>query len=171
MRAGITLSSGLVILAVAALAITSSAAELDERLGFLEPLIGPVWVGGYVGEDAPDLVITMGFEPILDGRAVRCVRQAEGADYSASTRIYWHPGREEVRFVSLDNRGMVAEGIVSVEDGRIVLQGKNHRPDGMTEYETRWEIDPQGTLRDTFLRRQGDELVQGHLQEFTAKEK
>ncbi len=155
---------------VAALATASSAAELDEHLGFLEPLIGPVWVGGYVGEDAPDLVITMGFEPILDGRAVRCVRQAEGADYSASTRIYWHPGREEVCFVSVDNRGTVAEGIVSAEDGRIVLQGKSHRPDGVTEYETRWEIDVQGTLRDIFLRRQGDEWVQGHVQEFVAGE-
>ena len=57
----------------------SNSAELDEHLSFLEPLIGTNWEGGYTGEDAPDLVITLRFELILDGKVVKYSRAAASA--------------------------------------------------------------------------------------------
>ncbi len=146
----------------------SAAVELDEHLGFLQPLIGTDWVGGYVGPDAPDLEISLRFEPILDGRAVAYAREAEAAEFSALTHFYWSPDRGEVLFLSLNNRGMVEEGIAEFEGGGVVLRGESHRTDGSTEFETTLEIVEGGTLRDTFLRRKNGEWVQGHVQEFVA---
>jgi len=149
--------------------LSSSATELDEHLQFLEPLIGKEWVGGYVGSGSRDIQIVLRFEEVLGGRAVRYVREVEAADFSELTQFYWNPGRKEICFISLNNRGIVGEGVVNAEDGRIVLRGKSHRPDRTTEFKTTLEIDPNGTLRDTFLRMEGSEWVQGHIQEFVAK--
>jgi hypothetical protein len=143
---------------------------LDEHLQFLEPLIGKEWVGGYVGSESSDIQIVLRFEQVLGGRAVRYVREVEAANFSGMTQFYWNPGRKEVCFISLNNRGIVGEGVVKAEDGRIVLHGKSHRPDKTTEFKTTLEIDSKGTLRDTFLRMEGSEWVQGHLQEFVFEE-
>jgi hypothetical protein len=150
--------------------LVSTAAELDEHLHFLEPLIGKEWVGGFVGLESHDMQILLRFEQILGGRAVRYVREAEAADFSGLTQFYWNPARGEVCFLSLNSRGMVEEGVVSAENGRIVLHGKSHRSDRTIEFKTTLEIDPRGTLRDTFLRLEGSEWVQGHIQEFVAKQ-
>ena len=149
---------------------SSPATELDEHLQFLEPLIGEEWVGGYVGAESSDIQIALLFERVLGGNAVRYVREVEAVGYSGLTHIYWNPGREEVCFISLNNRGIVGEGVVNVEGGRIVLRGKSHRADKTIEFKTTLEIDPKGTLRDTFLRIEDGEWVQGHLQEFVVKE-
>lgn len=149
---------------------SSPAGELDEHLQFLEPLIDKVWVGGYAGSGSPGIEIVLSFEKILDGRAVRYVRKADAADFSGLTQFFWNPSRGEVCFISLNNKGIVEEGVVSVADGRIVLRGKSYRPDKTIEFKTTLEIDPKGTLRDTFQRMEGSEWVQGHLQEFVAEE-
>jgi hypothetical protein len=150
--------------------LASTAVELDEHLQFLEPLIGKEWIGGYVGSESPDVQIVLRFEQVLGGRVVRYTRQVEALDFSGLTQFYWNPGRDEVCFISLYNRGIVEEGIVSAENGKIILHGKSHRPDKTTEFKTILEIDPKGTLRDTFLRMEGGEWVQGHIQEFVAKQ-
>jgi hypothetical protein len=150
--------------------LSSSVAELDENLQFLEPLIGKEWVGSYVGSESSDIQIVLRFERVLGGRVVRYVREVEAADFSGVTQFYWNPSRREVCFISLNNRGIVGEGVVNAEDDRIVLRGKSHWPDKTTEFRTLLEIDPNGTLRDRFLRMEGSEWVQGHLQEFVAKE-
>ena len=104
------------------------------------------------------------------GRAVRYTREVEAVDFSGLTQFYWNPSRGEVCFISLNNRGIVGEGVVKAEDGRIVLRGKSHRPDKTIEFKTMLEVDPNGTLRDTFLRMEGSEWVQGHLQEFVVRQ-
>jgi hypothetical protein len=146
------------------------AAELDEHLRFLEPLMGKEWVGGYVGSEAPDIQIALRFDQILDGKVVRYVREAKAADFSGLTHFFWNPGRGEVCFISLNNRGIVGEGVVNAADGTITLHGQSHRPDKTTEFKTTLEIDAKGTLRDTFLRMESGEWVHGHLQEYVAKE-
>jgi hypothetical protein len=66
--------------------------------------------------------------------------------------------------------GIVEEGVVTAENGRIVLRGRSQRPDKTTEFKTMLEIDQKGTLRDRFLRMEGGEWVQGHVQEFVSKQ-
>jgi hypothetical protein len=168
---GLANTSKIVALLFLLVSLSSSllAAELDEQLQFLQSVIGTEWIGGFVGSEVPDIEISLQFEIILDGKSVRYVRVAEAADFSAVTHFYWNAGRKEVCFLSLNNRGIVGEGVVKSEDGRIVLYGKSHRPDNTTEFKTTLEIDSKGTLRDTFLRMENGKWVQGHVQEFVKK--
>jgi hypothetical protein len=161
---------GAIALMVVLLSLSSSslASGLEEHLRFLEPLVGKEWTGGYVGSESPDIEILLRFEQVLGGRAVRYVREVEAAGFSGLTHFYWNPGREEICFISLYNRDIVAEGVVSVEDGGIVLRGQSHRPDTTIEFKTILNIDSKGVLRDTFLRMENGEWVQGHIQEFVA---
>ncbi len=148
----------------------SLAQETDEHLSFLRPLLGVNWVGGYVGEGSPDLEIVLHFEPILDGNVIRYTREAAGANFTCVTHFYWDAGRRELRFLSLNNRGIVEEGVAESESGKIILRGESHRPDRTVEFETILEIDEHGTLRDRFLRMQDGKWVTGHVQEFVAKD-
>jgi len=72
---------------LAIISSSSLAAELDEPLLFLQPLIGPDWVGGYVGTEAPELEILLCFEQILDGKAVRYTREADATDFAGVTHF------------------------------------------------------------------------------------
>lgn len=144
-------------------------ATLDDHLRFLEPLMGRPWEGGFVGGDAADLLISLRFEPVLAGKAVKYTREVAELNYLSETHFYWSPGREEVLFLSLNSRGIVGEGVVSKEDGAIVLLGVDQWPESSVESQTVLRLDDEGVLRDTFSRKEGGEWVPGHIQEFTAK--
>lgn len=160
----------LLLLPLSPLSPRVQAAELDGRLGFLAPLFGGDWVGGYLGTDAAGLKISLCFSPILDGRAVEYTREVPEAGYSSETRIYWDPQLEAVRFLSLNNRGMVGEGSVTVSGGEITFHGEEHVRSGSREFKTVLSISPSGTLRDVFLRKEPGGWVEGHVQEFKRNE-
>lgn len=162
-------SIGVVLTALVSFSSASYAAELDDHLGFLRPLIGTEWVGGYVGEDAPDVEFTLRFEEILDGTAVRYTRHVPAVKFSAEALFYWNPTRGTVCFLNLHTHGFIGEGVVEFVDGKIVLSGNSHRPDSTIEFTTILEIDADGTLRDTFTGKQDGEWVPGHVQEFVAR--
>jgi hypothetical protein len=144
-------------------------AGLDEHLRFLEPLIGRQWEGGFVGEETPDVVISLRFEPVLEGRAVKYTREVAALGYASETRFYWSPSRDEVLFLELNSRGIVGEGVASIQDGAIVLRGVDQWPGGSMESKTVLHLDAVGVLRDTFTRMEDGEWVPGHIQEYTAK--
>lgn len=147
----------------------SDIIELDEHLRFLEPVIGQQWEGGYVGENAPDLLITFRFEPIISGKAVKYTREAAAISFYSEMYFYWSPEREEVLFLNLNSRGMVGEGVASLQDGDIVLEGESHSSDGPTLFKTVLHISREGVLTDTFTGTKNGESVHGHIQEFTVK--
>jgi hypothetical protein len=151
-------------------ASVSNGTELDEHLRFLEPLIGQNWEGGYIGEDAPDLVISLRFEAVLEGKAVKYTREAPAADFFSETYFYWSPNRDVVYFLNLNSRGIVGEGVASSQDGYIELRGENHWAEGSMDFKTLLQVEPTGILTDTFTRKRSGEWVQGHYQEFRAKE-
>ena len=147
----------------------SYSLELDEHLQFLGPFLGKEWVGGFVGEDAPDLEISLLFEAILDGKVVRYSREAEEADFASVTHFYWNPKLAEVSFISLNNRGIVEEGTVTGDGDAVVLHGSSYRLDMTVEFKTALTLDAEGTLKDSFLRKEGEEWIQGHTQKFTVR--
>ncbi len=127
-------------------------------------------MGGFVGAGTSDLVISLSFAQILDGKAVKYTREAKAANFAGVTHFYWSPDRGEVCFLSLNSRGIVGEGVVMSEGGGIVLRGNSHWPDRTVEFETILRIGPKGTLTDTFKRKENGEWVVGHVQEFVVKE-
>ena len=153
---------------LSASASAQDIAELDEHLRFLEPLIGHQWEGGFIGE-GPDVVISLRFEPVLAGRAVKYTREVAALGYVSETHFYWSPNRGEVLFLALNSRGIVGEGVASIQGGAIVLSGVDHWPEGSFESKTLLHLDEDGVLKDTFTRKENGEWVPGHIQEFIAK--
>ena len=158
-----------VLLAMIFISSNVFSSELESHLQFLEPFLGKNWMGGFTGDDAPPFRISLLFEPILDGRVVKYSREVKDADFASVTQFYWDPKNVEVRFLSLNNRGIVEEGTVRIDGDKVVLQGNSYRSDVTIEFKTILSIDAQGTLRDTFLRKQDGEWTQGHIQEFVAQ--
>ena len=148
----------------------SDTEELDEHLSFFKQLIGLQWEGGYVGENAPEIVISLRFESILAGKAVKYTREAPAADYFSETHFYWNPDKEKVLFINLNSRGILGEGVVSFQDGEIILLGDNYWEDGSIEFKTIMRLGQDGVLKDTFKRKKAGEWVEGHYQEFVIKE-
>lgn len=144
-------------------------AELDEHLHFLKPLIGPTWEGGFVGENTSDLVLSLHFEPILEGKAVKYSKAAPAANFYGETHFYWSPNRSEVLFINLTSRGIVGEGVASYRNGEIVLLGELHWPDKSMKFKTVLRIESNGVLSDTYTRKEDGVWVPGHFQEFAAK--
>lgn len=167
-RAGIFMGS--LALFLPATGAAQGAGELDHHLRFLEPFMGIQWEGGFVGEDAPDLVMSLRFDPVLAGKGVRYRREVDEVGYLGETHFYWNPSRGEVLYLALNSRGIVGEGVVSAEDGKIVLRGMDHWPEGQVESQTVLELIEEGLLRDTFSRKEGDGWVIGHVQEFSARD-
>jgi hypothetical protein len=147
-------------------AATQDVDNLDDHLRFLKPLMAHPWEGGFVGGDAPDLTISLRFESVLAGKAVKYTREVADLDYISETHFYWNPSREEVLFLALNTRGIVGEGVVSMQDGAIVLRGVDQWPESSIESRTVLRLDGEGVLRDTFSRKEGGEWVPGHIQEF-----
>jgi hypothetical protein len=158
----------LTVTTIALLGFVSPAAaqDLDEHLHVLRPLVARQWTGGYV--DSPEIVITLEWEEILAGKALRCTRRAPEVDFTGETTFYWDPERSEIAFIALNNRGIVGSGTVQRDGEAIVLIGTSRRPDEVTEFRTTYELLEDGRLRDTFVRKQGEAWVAGHVQEFTA---
>lgn len=77
--------AGIVVCSVFPAAAGPEEAGLDERLQFLEPLLGLHWEGGYVGEESPDVVISLRFESVLAGNALKYTREVTSLDFLSET--------------------------------------------------------------------------------------
>jgi len=164
-RSPVTGAFALVVLLLF-VASEKASAELDENLAFINPLVGTSWVGGYVGDDAPDIAIALKFESILGGKAVRYTREAPAADFKSVTHFFWSPQAKKALFFTLNNRGMVDEGTIELVGAEFVLSGKSHWGEKSIEFKTVLNLDQSGTLSDTFSRNEKGEWVLGHYQEF-----
>lgn len=147
----------------------SKVEVLGEHMELLKPLVGAGWIGGYAGSEDVDIEIELRWQPNLDGKAVRYIREAVSLDYRAETQFYWNSSRGEVAFLSLDNEGNVGTGVAVADSTGIVLIGISHGADQDMEYKTTFEILSHGRLRDTFLRMENGEWVRGHVQEFVTQ--
>lgn len=158
------------VLALAIVAGTASAPaeDLDESLDFLQPLLNKTWVGGYVDSSDRDLEITMRWEPILGGKAVRRTVDVPALQFSGETYFYWDRNEERVAFLMLNTRGLTSTG-TAAQDGRAVtLRGKTYWPDRVMDFRAVVEVLPDGKLKDLFYRMENGEWVEGHHQEFVA---
>jgi hypothetical protein len=149
-----------------AVALAEGQPTLDDKLAFLEPLLAHDWTGAFVGDDAPDLVIKMHWEAMVDGKAVRYTRIADAVDFHAETFFYVDPQADLVSYFGFDSKGNVTGGTVEARGDSVVITGTSHRPDRTVEYENVFVILPDGRVRDIFTPLNLDPGARGHVQEF-----
>jgi len=158
----------IVALAIVAGTALAQAEDLEESLEFLQPLMNKAWVGGYVNSPDQDLEITMRWDSILGGKAVRRTIDVPALHFSGETYFYWDRKEERVAFLTLNTRGITSSGTAAKDGKTVTLRGKTYWPDRVMEFRTVVEVLPDGKLRDLFYRMENGEWIQGHHQEFVA---
>ena len=92
--------------------------------------------------------------------------------------LIWSKSRQDYRISGLDEHLRFLEPLIdqnwedvaSSQGGYIGLRGENHWAEVSLDFKTLLQVEPTGILTDTFTRKRSGEWVQGHYQEFTAKE-
>ncbi|GEM_PF-1603265 len=136
--------------------------EPVEQLQFLSPLLGTTWTGRFE-PPGPSFDHVIRWEPILDGHAIRMVKDVEAADFRMETIYVWDPQAGNVSYLTQTNSGQISTGIVRAENGLIIQEGVNHYDDPVTEYRYTFTVTPDGTLEDRFYHREEGAWIQGHL--------
>ncbi|UCG52652.1 MAG: hypothetical protein JSW58_03630 [Candidatus Latescibacterota bacterium] len=134
------------VVLLASLAVPA-AAELDEQLQILAPLVGERWVGHFRNvENGPQLIFH--WEVILDGHAVRGLRLVPDREFRGESTYYWDERKQKVAYLSLTNNGYVSHGTVVVEDDRIIVVGDQSGPGGEQKVRAAFWVDVEGRLNN-----------------------
>ena len=157
-----------IIAVVLGTSISAEGQDLDKSLQMFDPLIGKSWIGHYVGRDE-ELDHFIRWEPILNGKAVREIKDVPELGFSLERVYYYDWGLEQLSFLALTSRGFISRGSASLDEGRILLTGVSVRPDGSAGFRIAFEVTPEGLLQDRFYLKKGDTWDQRHLIEYSAK--
>jgi len=165
---GLVAGAGVVTSTADETGTTAGAADaLAPELELLRPLLGPPRVGSYIDSAPGELEMTVQWEPVHDGNAVRFTKTVPEADFSMETLYYWSQLEDRIGFLTISNRGSIARGDVRRdEDGSIVLSGLEASVDHETEFRTTFTVLPDGTVRDVFERFEERRFVRGHVIEY-----
>ncbi len=138
------------------------AADLAEEFASFEPFLNRTWVGHFV--DSPDSNLThiLRWESILDGQAIRKIKEVPEVDFSMEALVYIDPESGDLAYLSVNSRGGVAQGTFTVEDGVLVQHGTQRHAAGVIATKYTFAILPDGRLEDLFLHETAGPWRQGH---------
>ena len=139
------------------------ADDTEDPLSIFKPIAGKVWLGHYDDSETSHFNHLMKWTPILEGKAIRARKEVPELDFSMETLFYWDPGEKKIRYVSLTNRGQLSEGVVSREDGAIVMVGMSREAGGNREYKMTVKLLKDGSVEDRFFLKRDGQWHQGHL--------
>jgi len=110
------------LLAFAALVAAQSP---DPHLAPFAPVVGKQWRGQLAAPDGSASFATeCRFESVWEGRAIRLSRSTPALDSFEEGWIYWDDVAKKPAFFSIQSRGVVTLGFVTVEDRRFTFEGQ-----------------------------------------------
>ncbi len=143
--------------------------ELSERLSIFRPFIGPIWVGSVPG-DARMGTITLKWDVLLNGYAVRLERDILNSNHRLETTYYWDESSGKIAFVAISNNGYLTKGYVSAKQEEFVCEGFQQGPDTKRQARRAYRIDKDGKLfeDDQFRASDPDEWRRTHVSVFVS---
>lgn len=155
--------SVLLILAVS-LSPSLRAEGLDDRLAFLEPLLGQPWQGEFTLADGKrTLQITQTYESLWDGKVVHYTRSIPEFPFFLEGYIYWDVNEQRVCLMSINSRGNADRGVVALEDGKITVSGRTTMNGETYDYRNTFEVSADGRLTDRWFQNQTGSWQPGHV--------
>jgi hypothetical protein len=167
----------LVILILAAAFFAQSTAapdrqapRLSEKLSALKPFIGPTWVGS-IPNDPRRGEISLKWEVLLNGFAVRLGRNILNSDHWLETTYYWDESSGKVAYLAISNNGFVSKGYVGGQGEELISEGDQRGPDVNRKVRRIYRLDKDGKLYedDQFRNSKADEWRRTHISVFVAK--
>jgi hypothetical protein len=149
------LVAAIVILFTFSVSAAGDDPALSKRVGILSPLFGQEWVGTSVSDEAREFTYRQKWELILEGHAVRAIKQVDEVGFALETLFYWDPGSSQVAFVSISNSGQTAMGTASALGDTVQLTGNMLMPEENREYRYTFVVTEEGDLEERFFLRPG----------------
>jgi len=143
--------------------------KLNERLSVFAPFIGPTWAGS-IPDDPRMGEITLKWEVLLNGFAVRLRRNVLKFDHWLETTYFWDPSSEKIAFLALSNNGAVIKGFVIGRGNELISEGDQRGPDVNRKSRRIYKLNKEGKLfeDDQFRSSDIDEWRQTHVSVFAA---
>jgi len=134
---------------------------LIPELAAFEKFVGGEWIGG-VDDPKETVDIVMRFEVLLDGTAIRQVKNLPSAKQKTEKLFYWDADAKSIAYLYLTSNRYMTRGRVTLKGSVLVSEGVQYGPDG-TSRQVRSEVtlNNDGTFVET--------LVGGHRTVFRRK--
>jgi hypothetical protein len=137
---------------------------LDERLTFLEPLLGRPWKGEVTLPDGKQtLPVTQAYESLWDGKVIHYTRSIPDFPFFLEGYIYWDANEQKVCLMSINSRGNADRGIVTLEDGKITVSGQATLNGRTYDYRNTFEVSADGRLTDRWFQNAMGSWQPGHV--------
>ena len=144
--------------------------KLDERFSLFKSFIGPTWVGSIPGDPRMG-EITLKWDAILNGYAVRLRRNILNSDHWLETTYYWDESAGKIAYLALSNNGFVTKGHVIGQGGELKCEGAQRGPDVNRKSRRIYKLE-KGKLYEDDQSRSADaqEWRSVHVSVFVAKQ-
>jgi hypothetical protein len=144
--------------------------KLSDKLSVFEPYLGPTWAGS-IPDDSRMGEITLKWDVLLNGFAVRLRRNVLKFDHWLETTCYWDVAAEKIAFLALSNNGVVLKGFAFRQGDGLVFEGDQHGPDIDRKSRRIYKMDKDGTLYedDQFRTPDAAEWRRTHVSVFVAR--
>jgi len=155
---------GVVLLVLANLGLPLRAEGLDEKLAFLEPLLGAPWQGEFPLPDGKrTFPITQTYESLWNGKVVHYTRALPDFPFFLEGYIYWDANEQKVCLWNINSRGGSDRGVVTLEDGKIVVSGQATINGKTYDFRNTFEVGADGTLTDRWFQNRTGSWQPGHV--------
>ena len=159
-----------VLLVAAGLGLSIRAEGLDEKLAFLEPLLGQPWQGEFSLSDGErTLPITQAYEPLWNGKVIHYTRSLPDFPFFLEGYIYWDANEQKVCLMSINSRGSAGRGIVTLQDGMITVSGRMTMNGKTYDYRNTFEVSADGRLTDRWFDNATESWQPGHVVVFVRR--
>jgi hypothetical protein len=156
-----------IVLALFVVALSLRGQDLAENLKILKPLANTAWQGKMKALDGKtELVSEIEWRVIQDGQAVRFMNATKALNSTSEGLIYWDPDKKAVAFIEVSNKGNILHGLVTAENGNVIMSGTLVFPNMTVEFRDVFEITSDGRLLDKYFRLDKGQWLPGHTKEF-----
>ena len=146
------------------------APKLSEKLPIFKPFIGPTWVGS-IPNDSRMGEITLKWEIVLNGFAVRLKRNILSSDHWLETTYYWDEASGKIAYLAISNNGFVSKGFVAGQGEELISEGEQRGPGVNRKVRRIYRLEKDDKLSedDQFRNSDTDEWRRTHVSVFVAK--
>jgi hypothetical protein len=147
--------------------LSSFSQTLNEKLKFLEPMLGNIWEGEMKSPDGTkSFKVTLSYEAIWNGEVIKFSRYNPELKYFTEGYIYWDDETSKVTFFSVSSRGGASMADITIEEGKITLKGQLTMRDKTFDYKNTFEFTPDGKMIDRWFQNAFGPWQSGHVIEF-----
>jgi hypothetical protein len=147
--------------------ISAFGQTLNEKLKFLEPMLGNNWVGEMKSPDGKKAFkVNLSYESMWNGTVIKFSRSNPELNFFSEGYIYWDDDVQKLLLFSVSSRGGADKGDIIFEDGKITIKGNSTIKDKTFDYKNTFEFTSNGKMIDRWFQNAKGSWQPGHTIEF-----